>query len=135
MTEGDTGTINATFTVTLRGERPDRHGRLRDRERHRDGPADYTGGDRHAHLHPGRDDEDRHRVVNGDLLDEANETFIVNLTNPTNATIADGQGVGTITDDDPRRRSRSTTSRSPRATRHHQRDLHRHPHLAERPQP
>ena len=39
--------------------------------------------------------------VNGDLLDEANETFIVNLANATNATIGDGQGVGTITDDDP----------------------------------
>ena len=40
-------------------------------------------------------------LVNGDLLDEANETYFVNLTNPTNATIADGQGLGTITDDDP----------------------------------
>lgn len=39
--------------------------------------------------------------VNGDLLDEANETFVVNLSGAVNATIADGQGVGTITDDDP----------------------------------
>ena len=39
------------------------------------------------------------RVV-GDLDDEANETFFVNLSDPTNATIADGQGVGTIIDDD-----------------------------------
>ncbi|HBL61358.1 MAG TPA: hypothetical protein DDZ80_23890, partial [Cyanobacteria bacterium UBA8803] len=30
----------------------------------------------------------------GDLLNEDNETFTVNLSNPTNATIADGQGVG-----------------------------------------
>ena len=35
------------------------------------------------------------------MLDEANETFFVNLAGPTNATIADGQGLGTITDDDP----------------------------------
>jgi len=41
-------------------------------------------------------------LVNGDRLAEPNETFVVNLSNPTNATIADGQGVGTITDDEPR---------------------------------
>ena len=38
--------------------------------------------------------------VNGDLLDEANETFFLNLSGASNATIGDGQGVGTITDDD-----------------------------------
>ena len=43
------------------------------------------------------------------MLDEANETFFLNLSGASNATIADGQGVGTITDDDARRRSRSTT--------------------------
>src|SRR5262249_27200098 len=38
--------------------------------------------------------------VNGDRLGEANETFAVNLSSPTSATIADGQGTGTIIDDD-----------------------------------
>src|SRR5207253_827917 len=38
--------------------------------------------------------------VVGDTLDEADETFAVNLTAPTNATVTDAQGVGTITDDD-----------------------------------
>jgi hypothetical protein len=38
--------------------------------------------------------------VLGDALSEPNETFFVNLTTPTNATIADGQGLGTITNDD-----------------------------------
>ena len=38
------------------------------------------------------------------------ETFLVNLSNPANATILDGQGQGTITDDDAvHQRSRSTT--------------------------
>ncbi|MDD1460077.1 hypothetical protein MEO39_08225, partial [Dolichospermum sp. ST_sed2] len=36
----------------------------------------------------------------GDTAVEANETFLVNLSNPTNATIADSQGLGTITNDD-----------------------------------
>jgi len=38
--------------------------------------------------------------VNGDTVNEPNETFLVNLTNPTNGTIADNQGVGTIINDD-----------------------------------
>jgi hypothetical protein len=40
-------------------------------------------------------------AVIGDLLDEANETFVVQLTGAPKATIADGLGVGTILDDDP----------------------------------
>ena len=39
-------------------------------------------------------------VVNGDTTPEPNETFFVNLTTATNATIADGQGIGTILNDD-----------------------------------
>src|SRR5262249_26275595 len=40
--------------------------------------------------------------VNGDRLGEPNEMFVVNLSGATNATIVDGQGVGTIVDDEPR---------------------------------
>jgi hypothetical protein len=36
-----------------------------------------------------------------DNIFEPNETYFVNLSNPTNATIADGQGQGTINNDDP----------------------------------
>ncbi len=42
--------------------------------------------------------------VIGDLLDEANETFVVNLTNPQPPAVADitaPTGTGTITDNDP----------------------------------
>src|SRR6185369_10033099 len=41
-------------------------------------------------------------LVNGDRLAEPNETFVVNLSAPSNATIAHGQGIGTILDDEPR---------------------------------
>lgn len=39
-------------------------------------------------------------VVNGDRTIEHEETFVVNLSNPTNATIARGRGVGTILNDE-----------------------------------
>src|SRR5262249_46711072 len=40
--------------------------------------------------------------VIGDRLSEPNESFVVNLSGATNATIANGQGIGTIVDDEPR---------------------------------
>jgi Calx-beta domain-containing protein len=39
--------------------------------------------------------------VLGDSVDEADETFFVNLVTPQNATIVDGQGIITIVDNDP----------------------------------
>ena len=39
--------------------------------------------------------------IGHDLLDEDDETFFVNLSEPTNATVGDAQGVGTIVDNDP----------------------------------
>ena len=39
--------------------------------------------------------------VCGDTRNEANDTFTVNLSNPTNGSVSDGQGLGTIQNDDP----------------------------------
>ncbi len=39
-------------------------------------------------------------LINGDLLNEADETFVVNLTTPANATIMQPQATGTILNDD-----------------------------------
>src|SRR5262249_59035703 len=39
-------------------------------------------------------------MVNGDTNVEPNETFFVNVTNVTGANVADGQGAGTIVNDD-----------------------------------
>jgi len=39
-------------------------------------------------------------TVNGDVNIEPNETFFVNVTNVAGATITDGQGLGTIQNDD-----------------------------------
>ena len=40
-------------------------------------------------------------LVNGDTMFEDDETFTLNLSNPVNAVIADGQALGTIVNDDP----------------------------------
>ncbi len=39
-------------------------------------------------------------IINGDTIPESAETFTVELSNPTNAVIDDGIGIGTIVDDD-----------------------------------
>src|SRR5205807_1874935 len=38
--------------------------------------------------------------IGGDSIDELDETFFLNLTDAVNAVIGDGQGVGTILDND-----------------------------------
>src|SRR6185436_11734195 len=63
-------------------------------------PADYAVGNGTVIFSPGTTTQPVTVVVNGDLIDEADETFFVNLPGAMNATIADNQGLGTITDDD-----------------------------------
>jgi hypothetical protein len=58
--------------------------------------------------------------VNGDVSAEPNETFSVNLSNPSNATIEDGQGIGTIVNDDgppPLPTATRTPTQTPTGTR------------------
>ena len=65
-------------------------------------------------------------LVNGDRLAESNETFFVNLSGPTNAIIADGQGDR----HHPGRRAEDLHQRRDghgRQHRHAERDLHREP--------
>ena len=38
--------------------------------------------------------------MTSELIDELDETFVVNLSGPVGAGISDAQGVGTIVDDD-----------------------------------
>lgn len=49
---------------------------------------------------PGETVENFTVPIVGDTLDENNETFYVFLTSPTNASISQGRGIGTIFDDD-----------------------------------
>jgi hypothetical protein len=64
--------------------------------------SDYQAASDTLTFAPGETSKTVVILVNGDRLAEPNETFAVNLSGATNATIADGQGVGTILDDEPR---------------------------------
>lgn len=103
ITEGNTGTRAMTFTVSLSAafNQP-----VTVTYATADGTA-TAGGDYEAQsgtltFAPGETTKIINVAVIGDRLLEPNETFSVNLTSPNNATIADGQGVGNIVDDEPR---------------------------------
>ena len=99
--EGNAGSTNAVFTVSL-----DRaSGRTvtvdwTTTSASASPGADYTTAGGSLTFTPGQTSKTVSVAVKGDALDEFDETFTVDLTNPLHATIQDGQGVGTITDDD-----------------------------------
>jgi hypothetical protein len=62
--------------------------------------SDYTSASSTVSFSPGTTSRPFPVTVIGDATVEPTETFNVNLTGPSGATLADGQGVGTITNDD-----------------------------------
>ncbi len=102
VAEGDSGTTAATFTITQSAP----SGRATSVDYSTlngsaTAPADYTAGSGTLNFAAGETTKQVTVLVNGDLLDESNETYTLNLANPTNVTIVDGQGLGTINDEDP----------------------------------
>jgi hypothetical protein len=104
VTEGNTGTTAATFTVTLSaayGQPVSVHYATADDS------ATVAGGDYQAAsgtltFNPGGPLTRTITVpVNGDRQGEDRESFLLVLTEPTNAFVADAKGVGTILDDEP----------------------------------
>jgi hypothetical protein len=63
--------------------------------------ADYTGNSGLLSFQPGETQKTITVVVLGDNLNEANEDFLVNLSNPVNAGVTDGSATGIINNDDP----------------------------------
>jgi hypothetical protein len=103
VTEGNTGSVKATFTLTLS------HASTVDVTVHyatsditATAGSDYTAASGDVIIPAGQTSRTFTVAVKGDRIAEPTETFAVNLTSATNATIADGQGVGTILDDEPR---------------------------------
>ena len=110
ITEGDSGSIGMTFTVTRSGELS---GTTSVNFTTADGTAtaeaDYVATNGTLTFAPNVTSQTITVSVLGDLLPEPSdflappiETFTVNLSSPTDGVIVDGQGVGTITDNEPR---------------------------------
>ena len=99
--EGHGGTSTLQFTVTLSAPRDTavsvQYGTL-------DGtavaPADFTASSGTIVFAPGETSKTLDILVVGDTALEADETFIVRLSDPNGATIADTEGVGSIINDD-----------------------------------
>jgi probable HAF family extracellular repeat protein len=63
-------------------------------------PGDYTSRSGTVQFAPGQTVKTVPVTIKGDTVKEANETLKFNLSTAVNATIADPQGIGTITNDD-----------------------------------
>jgi hypothetical protein len=104
VTEGNTGYSPATpmsFHVTLNtASTMPADVELKTTDGTATSPADYQGGLVKVHFDPGETSKTVVVNVNGDLIDEPDEQFTVDLQNPVGAVIDDGHGVGTIRDDD-----------------------------------
>jgi Calx-beta domain/Divergent InlB B-repeat domain len=103
VTEGNSGTVTAGFTVSLSAASSQAVtvGYATADATATTADADYVAASGTLTIAPGVTTQPANVTVNGDTKYEANETFTVTLSGPVNATIADGQGVGTITNDDP----------------------------------
>jgi hypothetical protein len=102
VAEGDTGTVDAIFTVSLSRESDTP---ITVAAATRDGTATTANADYQATAltltFPAMTTAQTFTVpVNGDRLVEADETFFVDLANAVGATIGDGVGEATIQDDD-----------------------------------
>ena len=102
VTEGHVGTQNVTFTVTL-----SRPGALVATVTFATAGASATIGTDFVATSGiltfgvGQTSKTITVAVKGDLLNEADETFHVNLSGAVNAILVDAQGTGTIRNDDP----------------------------------
>jgi hypothetical protein len=103
ITEGHSGTTLVNFTVTLSTAITDpvtvQYSTANDIAQ---AGSDYQSTSGTLTFAPGETSKTISVAVIGDRFGEANERFFVNLSNPVNGGIADGQGVGTIVDDEPR---------------------------------
>ena len=106
VTEGNSGTVDATFTVTVSGPHSGVTFDIATADGTGTAPAtvgdgDYAARSEIAQLIPSGSTTYSFTVaVNGDLIFEPSEQFSVTLSNVSGATVIDGQGAGTITNDD-----------------------------------
>jgi hypothetical protein len=101
LTEGNSGLKPATFTLTLSGPSVEAIAvRVQTAPGTATASTDYNSINLVVVFQPGEVTHTFDVQIIGDTELEPNETFFVNITEAFATTIADGQGVGTILDDD-----------------------------------
>jgi hypothetical protein len=103
LTEGNTGTANAVFTVVLSNSTTvDVTVHYSTAELTAAAGSDYIAASGSVTIPAGQTSKTFTVAVIGDRTGEPTETFAVNLSSPANAIMGDGQAIGTILDNEPR---------------------------------
>jgi len=104
ITEGDSGTKLATFTVSLSAPTATsvlvNYATQNGTSNPATAGSDYVAANGLVTFNPLNVAKQVTVMINGDMLVEPDETFFVNLVTPTNGIVLGGQGVGTILNDD-----------------------------------
>src|SRR6185369_5825843 len=101
VTEGNSGTANATFSVSLSEASAQAVTvNFATANGTATAPADYASQNGILTFTAGQTNKQITVLVNGDATDEIDESFTVTLSSPINASIATAVGTGTIQDDD-----------------------------------
>src|SRR4029078_1681846 len=99
--EGNGGTKTASFAVTLsKAQTQAVTVAYATSNATRPAGSDYVATQGTLTFAPGQTSKTIPVTINGDATVEPNETFVVTLSNPTNATLAKGTAQGQITNDD-----------------------------------
>jgi len=104
VTEGNAASVSATFTVRL-SQAADVDVTVQYSTANltaTTGGSDYMAKTGTVTIPAGQTSETFTVAILGDCVAEPTETFAVNLSSAINASIGDGQGIGTIIDDEPR---------------------------------
>ncbi len=101
VTEGDGGTSSAAFTVTLSAP-SSQIARVSYTLQGQSATigTDLQNASGRLEIPAGQTSATINIPITGDLIDEFDETFTINLSSPTNASIVDSVGAGTIIDND-----------------------------------
>ncbi|MEP6844739.1 MAG: Calx-beta domain-containing protein [Panacibacter sp.] len=101
MKEGNSGTQNMDFTVSLNGVSADTvRMNFKTIDLTATAPSDYLSANGNVIFNPGETVKTVSITINGDNIVEGNEKFKVKLSAPQNATFAKSTGKGTIRNDD-----------------------------------
>ena len=102
VTEGDSGTVNANFTVILSSATTQTVSvdYVTTDSTATTGDGDYTAASGTLTFNPSNTSQTISVLVHGDSSAEPDETFNLTLSNSVNATLADASAIGTITNDD-----------------------------------